>query len=145
MRTYKEYGEAGLRLEGHSDWLVLMDVCDLSPFLDKCNFDVCRDLLPDGENVKVHRFGHFNLEILLVRPGTAEHKKAEEIEAAMADYPCLDDRAYAESVDTKISGEWRAMSLSHRVMLCKEVGESVFAARHEGVPIKVYEQERGLL
>jgi len=49
--------------------------------------------------VEVHRFGHWAcgwFEIILVRPDTNAAKTAEEIEAALADYPILDECDHSE-------------------------------------------------
>lgn len=101
METYSEFqptgfDPSGIGLEDQQDWLVVPVARNRdSDCLAESNFACAlKDLGGEGEDVQVHRFGHWAngwFEIIIVRPGSDAEKKAEEIESALADYPVLDD------------------------------------------------------
>jgi len=108
MITYKEYAPTqfdreGLGLESKQDWLVFIGQNRDSDALERSNYTCAVESLEavDPENLdhKVHSFGHWAcgwLEVVIVRPETAAHKVAEEIEACLASYPVLDDSHFSE-------------------------------------------------
>jgi hypothetical protein len=60
----------------------------------ECTLREFAKLDPEGTDYREIRFGHWGvgwIEELLVRPGTAVAKCARDIQAALADYPILDD------------------------------------------------------
>ena len=98
-----------------------------------------------GPNVRVENYGHWGvgwIEEIYVRPGTPEEEKAREIEAALANYPVLDDTDYFNRVHEAICKYWQEANLRERVRLCDESGASIFAARREDYPEEVHDQIR---
>ena len=87
--------------ETREDWLVLPTGRNRdSGNLENVNFDAAlAGLGGEGDNVEVHRFGHWGpgwFEIIIVRPDTPEHEKALDIEASLDNYPVLDEEELSE-------------------------------------------------
>ncbi len=121
-----------------------------SECLSQSNFDAAIKIL-GGERqniVEVHRFSHWGpgwFEIIIVNPAAGvTMNKAIGIESSLSDYPVLDDDDYSSREWDEMSQIWGDMNLGDRVDLCKERGESVFAARHETVPRNVYAENLGM-
>ena len=119
MKTYKEFRPTGfdshIEIPGDEDresWLVLP--CGRnrdSDCLDESNFhSALKSLEGEGEDVEVHRFGHWAcgwFEIIIARPDTKAAKEAADIEAALADYPILDENDYSERETEAANETWR--------------------------------------
>lgn len=113
MQTYGEFrptslDPAGLGLDDQQHWLVLPTSRTRdSDELAESNFATALEILGgEGEDVEVHRFGHWGpgwFEIIIVRPDTDAAAEAASIECALADYPVLDDEDYSRR-------EWEAHS-----------------------------------
>lgn len=79
----------------------LFDLIDMQPvdgeMLDSfaARLDTAIESGPDYE---IHYFGHWatDFEIIIVRPGSAAHRKAQSIVAALSDYPVLDESDFSE-------------------------------------------------
>jgi hypothetical protein len=104
MRTYAEFRPtafdcAGLALEDRQGWLVAPCGHNRdSTLLAESNWAAQEKALPEGDDVEVHRFGHWAngwFELTIVRPGSAAAKEAVEIESALANYPVLSDEDYS--------------------------------------------------
>lgn len=54
-------------------------------------------------------------------------------------YPILDEMGYGEAQFEAVCDYWAQMSVSERVDLCREQGDSIFAARREGIPEGCYD------
>jgi len=72
-----------------------------SEALERSNFETAlKELGGESDTVQVHRFGHWAVgwhELILIDPqDTAAVKTAEDIEAALQDYPVLDDAHLSE-------------------------------------------------
>jgi len=129
MKTYSEFRPSqfdtkGLGLEDRQDWLVASVAQNRdSDVLTRCNFAVARDMLitasgDDESDVEVHRFGHWAngwFEIILVRPGSAAAGAAEEIEAALADYPVLDENKFSDMCQEEANEIWKQFRLKDRI------------------------------
>lgn len=80
-------------------WLVVYSRNRDSDLLTQSNWDGFLEALGgEGENVQIHRFGHWAfgwLEHITVAPGTQEAEKAEELRVCLEDYPVLDDEDYS--------------------------------------------------
>jgi len=123
LQTYAEYAPTphdprGAFLPEQGDWLVLPAGRNRdSDLLSESNWAAALEQLGgEGEDVEVHRFGHWAcgwLEIILVRPGTDAADTAERIAARLADYPVLDEEDYSrreyESTLESIDSEGRRM------------------------------------
>jgi hypothetical protein len=153
MKTYSEYrptqfDTAGLALDDKQDWLVAP--CGRnrdSNLLDESNWDCLVRLLeacdPEGNDHEIHRFGHWAcgwFEIVIIRPGSACEKEAADCEAALADYPILDDMAYSERTCDAVFEYWGGLSLKDRIEECARAGVSIFAARRNECPGEVFDR-----
>lgn len=127
MKTYatfrpSQFDTAGLGLEDRQDWLVVNVFQNRdSGCLDRCNFECAKEAIEavagDDESVEVHRFGHWAngwFEIILVRPGTKAALEAEEIEAALADYPILNEERHSEMCHEEANLLWKDLSQKYR-------------------------------
>ncbi len=101
MQTYSKYSptgfdSAGSFLPDRQDWLVVPvgRTRDSGPY-DESNFETALKMLGgEGDDVEVHRFGHWGpgwFEIIIARPGTKAQEQGEEIEGFLEGYPVLDD------------------------------------------------------
>ena len=85
------------------------------------------------------RAGHWAcgwLETLLVRPA-APQKLLDEVESilcALADYPVFDEEHYSNLQYEEAEKFWLQLSLDERVELCRNMGCSIFQARHQHQP-----------
>lgn len=105
MQTYSKFRPTafdcvGLGLPDNQDWLVVPTARNRdSGELDQSNFDAALKALGgEGENVEVHRFGHWGpgwFEIIIVKPNTPEATIAEQLESSLADYPVLDESDFS--------------------------------------------------
>lgn len=145
MIEYREFQPTafdakGLALDDQKYWLV--HPCSRtrdSGILDESNFHAAlTDLGGESETVEVHRFGHWAngwFEIIVIDPSDpAAVKKAEGHEAALDNYPLLDESDYSAREWNEVQDYWEHMSISERVDLCKESGVCCLAARHDWVP-----------
>lgn len=120
MEPYKhhqptDFDRAGAFLPDRQDWLVcpVTRTRDSGP-IDESNFQCFLDGLGDeSESVEVHRFGHWGpgwYEIIIIDPKAEDIvAKAEEMKAALEDYPVLDeeDLSKREQEDEEESwGSW---------------------------------------
>jgi hypothetical protein len=75
------------------------------------NFAVALRMLGgEGENVQIHRFGHWACgwyELIVVRPDTEQAKIAHEIEESLDGYPILDDDDFSEREREAADQTWR--------------------------------------
>ena len=145
MQKYQDYqptgfDDKGYMLDEQQHWLVLP--CgrnrDSDP-LDESNFQSAIDTLGgESDVVEIHRFGHWAcgwFEVIIVQPDTPQADIAEEIEAALADYPVLDEQDHSEREWDYATEVWNnCFNLGEKVELCKEYEVSIFAARHDRIP-----------
>lgn len=118
LQRYSDYRPTGFDAPGlsrgvmghgddadRSEWLIVpVGRTRDSDAPEVSNFEVAEDWLvnvdPDGSDHERHRFGHWGpgwFEILIVRPGTAAHRKAQEIAVALENYPILEDLSMREA------------------------------------------------
>ena len=102
---------AGLGLSDRQDWLVAPVSRNRdSGALERSNWRVVlKDLGGEGDDLEVHRFGHWAcgwFEIIIVRPDTAAAKSAEEWEGALSDYPVACDSDFSEEEMTEANDVW---------------------------------------
>lgn len=116
MLRYNEYrptqfDTAGAFLGDRGNWLVVpvIQTRDSGP-LELSNFTAALKMLGgEGDNVEVHRFGHWGpgwFEIIIVRPETAEAETAADIERSLEDYPLLDDSDFSEREFQDYQDSW---------------------------------------
>ena len=111
-----QFDSKGLGLEDRQDWLVVgISRNRDSSVLDESNWECALEALAEvasdtEETYETHRFGHWGpgwFELILVKPGSAAEKCAEELEAALADYPILDEDDYSERCLEVAQQVWR--------------------------------------
>lgn len=68
----------------------------------------------------------------------AAMKLADEMLCSLSDYPALDDYHWSELETNEIEDWWAKESVRDRIMLCKNCGESIFAARRDYPTEKVF-------
>lgn len=121
MKTYSQFRPTGFdnhinidsEEESRENWLVLpvSRTRDSGPF-EESNFSAAvKSLGGEGENVEIHRFGHWGpgwFEIILIRPDTAEATKAEEIESALENYPFLDEEDHSQRCQDEYAERWNS-------------------------------------
>lgn len=119
MRRYATHRptqfDSHLKIRGkddREDWLIAP--CSRtrdSGCLDESNFEVLLEILGgEGDDVEVHRFGHWGpgwYELILVRPGSKAADEAEECESALADYPVLNDEDLSRREQEAANDVWR--------------------------------------
>jgi hypothetical protein len=95
-----------------AQWLVLP--CGRnrdSECFDESNFAVAVKMLGgEGENVQIHRFGHWACgwyELIVVRPDTDQAKIAHGIEESLENYPLLDDDDFSEREQVAADETWK--------------------------------------
>lgn len=149
LKRYRDWSPThndpkGLGCDDQQDWFVapVMLTRD-SGIRAESNFESFKKSLEslgltEPGDFEIHRFGHWGpgwFEIILINPESeAAVKDAEETQAALADYPILDDSDYSEREHGASCEAWSGMSIRERVKLCREAGISVFAARRDEVP-----------
>lgn len=149
MIRYAEYSPSGFDGRGafsHNigddstpgeDWMVVIGRNRDSGILDRHNWEEACRILPEGDDVQIHRFGHWAcgwLEVLLVRPGTDAAATGEKIGARLEDYPILNEDRYSEMEWDETCKAWEGASLRERIRLCADAGVSILAARHDWIP-----------
>lgn len=144
MKPYSDFrptalDSAGLGLSERQDWLV----CPVSQARDSgvtelSNFRVVlADIGGEGEDVEVHRFGHWGpgwYEIILVRPGSAAALACEEWERALSDYPLASAEDHSSLEYERATEYWSRCSIRERVQWCQRYRASVFCARRDEIP-----------
>ncbi len=100
---------------GESEFGDLMCVATTSrdaDILTQSNFKVALEMLGgEGENVEVHRFGHWACgwwEALAVKESSPKFQIALDIEAKLADYPVLDEQDYSEAENEEADRIWQS-------------------------------------
>ena len=91
----------------------------------------------ESENVEIHRFGHWACgwwELIAVKKGTKEFKKAEKIESDLADYPVVNEEHLSELEFNEASDYWASCSIQERIDYCKEHDISIFSSRYKYLP-----------
>ncbi len=140
MIPYSQYrptgaDPCGLALHDRQDWLVgPVSINRDSGVLSKANWESFLEGCPEGDDVEVHRFGHWAcgwFEIALIRPGSEAERIAEELEAFLSDYPVLDDGKYSALQEEAITGYWTQQSIKWRIRDCVRAKVSIFQARKE--------------
>lgn len=115
MRPYKEHRPTGfdshIAVDHIESWLIAGARNRDSDCLEESNFAcTLKALGGEGTDVEVHRFGHWACgwyELILVRPGSEMAEEAEQIEAALSDYPVLDEHDLSEREMNAANETWR--------------------------------------
>ena len=94
---------------------------------------------PEGNDHETHRIGHWGpgwYDIVIIRPHTRACWDATEIEAALENYPVLDDHAYSTALHSAVESEWSSMRIRDRLALMKRARSevSILQARYDSPP-----------
>ena len=156
MQRYSEFQPTGFDSKGYmlddqQDWYVIpVSRTRDSGVLEESNFEAATEILGgERQNImEIHRFGHWGpgwFEIMIVNPKAGKTmRKAMSIEAALADYPVLDDQDYSQREWDEMYEIWNQIGLPERIEVCCDTGNSIFAARHDDIPENVYAEHLGL-
>jgi len=112
-----------------------------SLILDKVNYNlICKELgaVDDDTTAPVYTFraSHWAVgwvEYVIVKKDAPEKtlETAANILDQLEDYPVLNDDAYSLEQNLSIEDYWHGETVRQRAEWCKEIGESIFAARRE--------------
>ena len=145
MRTYKEYSPTGFDPSGaflpdRQSWLVApAGQTRDSGCLDQSNFAQFLEAVGgESETVEVHRFGYWGpgwFEIILIDPANESAvKAAEDCEAALADYPILNEEDYSARQWNRAGEYWAQCSIHDRVDMLRRFHGNIFEARRDSLP-----------
>ncbi len=71
------------------------------------------------------------VEWVAIHPSNeAALKLADEMMCSLEDYPVLSEAHWSDLLTKEIDDYWERESLSYRIDICHQAGESIFAARH---------------
>ena len=123
----------------YSDHFVFLSQHRDSDRLTRCNFRAGLDALGgESETVIIARANHWGYgwveSILIHESDTETLDKAEDILAALSDYPVIDEHALSDMEYDEAHQSWEQMGLRSRARLCIEAGLSIFAARRDYIP-----------
>lgn len=120
------------------EWLCLLTQSRDSDCLTRSNFtSALKALGGESESVKIDRFVHWACgwwESLSVLNGSEAHKKAEEIERKLADYPVVNEAHYSELQWEEATNFWASIPIKERVKLCQRFRIPCLQARHDWIP-----------
>lgn len=151
-----QFDTKGLGCEDQQDWLVCpVAITRDSGHLELSNWAAQENALeavspepgddesmPDtGPDFEIHRFSHWGpgwIEIVLVRPGSACHRVAQELVVALGNYPLLDEDDASEREYGAAYDRWEQCGLRERIRICAKYNVSIFAARRlDQIPDRV--------
>lgn len=110
-----------------------------SDALERSNFRRGLELVGgESDTVLVVRDSHWAVgwvETIYIHESDADAlRKADEIRAALADYPVVDESDFSELEWEEVSHYWEGMSVRQRAEICAKYGVSIFAARRDYLP-----------
>lgn len=112
--------------------------------LDRANFDATLKAIGESKYtnaVIVARASHWLcgwVEVLLVHRGASKKIAiADQIAAALQNYPVVDENLYSQYENEEKESIWAQMDLRERMQLCVRAGLSCLAARHDYIPSDV--------
>ena len=116
-----------------ADLLVLMTRTRDSDLLTESNWEVALERLggEDGEDVVIHRFGHWACgwwEALCVREGGPKESKARDMHESLAAYPVLNEDHFSDKEREAADETWESdYSPEERVAFLREHGTEGFS------------------
>lgn len=125
--------------EDWPEWFVFLGQHRDSDTLTRSNFECgLARLGGESETVQVIREGHWAVgwvEWIGIHESAADKLDAAEIMLGkLKDYPVLDDDHFSDLEWKEADEQWKRLSVSERVDLCREAGASIFAARRDYPP-----------
>ena len=110
-----------------------------SDALTRSNFECGLEALGgESETVLVIREGHWAcgwVEWIAIHESDEKAlREADELAAALTDYPIVNESHFSELEWTEANDYWESLSLRERIELCSEAGISIFCARHDSIP-----------
>lgn len=127
------------------EWFVFMGQNRDSDCLERSNFrSALREVGGRAETVRVVRESHWAVgwvEWIAIHRGDWEALiKAEGVMDRYADYPVVNEDDWSELEYEEKCTYWERAAISDRVWECQRAGVSVFAARRDEVPERVYDR-----
>jgi len=118
-----------------------------SQLLEVSNFECAlAELGGESETVIVVREGHWAVGwiewIAIHKSDTEAVAIAEALDAALADYPVLNEDDYFAQQFEQACDTWASMSIRERVHLLRKAGECIFSARRDSLPESSYVYDR---
>jgi len=110
-----------------------------SQLLEVSNFECAlSELGGESETVLVVSENHWAVGwvewIAIHESDTSALKAADEIVAALSDYPVVNESDYSEREWEYACEAWECMSVRERVRLLGEAGENIFSSRSDDLP-----------
>lgn len=140
MTRYSDFAPTGFDHKGaflpdRQDWLVapVTQTRDSGPLAESNFASFLAEVGGESETVEVHRFGHWGpgwFEIILISPNSPHLKRAEELEASLADYPVLDEQDYSKREHEEYCESWDCWG---RKDYTKEIKARLFQEYPNGV------------
>lgn len=121
------------------DYYVFLGQHRDSDSLSRSNFTRGLEIIGgESDTVRVVREGHWAVGwvewIAIHESDAAALREADEIAAALADYPVVDEMHWSELEYDEACDFWSRMSVHERMEYCRDVGISLFAARRDDLP-----------
>jgi hypothetical protein len=95
----------------YRDWFGILGQSRDSNCLERSNFEIGLKMLGgESETVRVERYGHWAvgwIEEIYVKPNSAAHEIAKEIESKLADYPVLNESDFSEKEINEANEVWK--------------------------------------
>lgn len=136
--------------EQWSEYYVFLTKTRDSNTLDESNFAVGLAALGgESETVIVAREGHWAvgwIEVIYIHESNTQAlEQAESLLEALADYLVLDESDWCQRETEAVESFWQSLPVSERISYCSDAGESIFAARCDYPPDKVFAYLRDTL
>lgn len=121
------------------DYFVFLGQHRDSDSLSRSNFTRGLEIIGgESDTVRVIREGHWAVGwvewIAIHESDAAALREADEIAAALADYPVVDEMHWSELEYDEACDFWSRMSVRERMEYCRDAGISMFAARRDDLP-----------
>ena len=112
-----------------------------SSALERSNFRCGLEALGgEGETIIVVRERHWACGwvewIGIHESNEAALEYADSTLCSLDSYPVLNEDDFCQLENEEAEHHWQSMPLRYRVELCREAGVSIFAARHESIPME---------
>jgi hypothetical protein len=123
-----------------SDYFVSVGQHRDSDSLSRSNFEcTLRELGGESETVQVVREGHWAVGwiewIAIHESDCTALRIADDISAALTDYPVLNEDHWSELQWDEACEYWQGLRVRDRIDYCQRAGLSIFAARHDDMPM----------
>ena len=127
------------------DYYVFLGRCRDSDLLTRSNFERALELIGgETRTVLIVSANHWAVGwvefIGIHKSDAAALEHADEIAAALEEYPIVDEEHYSNMEWDEACDYWERASIRDRIELCHSAGESIFAARRDTFTGDVFDQ-----